>query len=1049
MAKDDNFMIQHARETISRAVIGEQPGQYPEAAVMQFHEAIKEFEARTKNDSSCTLEDIQSLRFEGELLLNTVALSDHVVDFTRNTLEYSVYRRELTVLVWLAETALFIEPEYYTEGAKAALRDQIEHAKRVLSGTYTVPFIRNRAFMQPRLDEDIQFAIEYCTMAPSYGMTTYGLKPALEWYGYQDMRVQLAETITVPASCCTYISASSPDQSFSGKAQVEIDSDNIAYLGFQPPSYDGEVLCKARLKLINNHIDSKKLFLHTTNLSSDDIHALTYDRVSEDRYGKSLLGPLLKSFHIGFRDRSAYIDITLYMQDKAGEKGNLVFQLVNEPGAVPCGFYSHTHSDNAKRPLLELKFDRIDASKLDEKLGLVKEQALELTERAVVGAGIGEYPSAPVKEVIRELALLDEVGVIVSPAEAAQSIVRLYDAMRKMRHSRVLRTDMEPGSSLFFAIDGIGKLRHKLEQSPSLQAQYDQLKKLSEAMSLTDIQNLDDLLAEKPDMEKMNARYNLWSESPVLIFTPPAETVTATLAFALPSSEIDEGGSLGHIWIDGVKLSPANAIDIVIDNPGFNEGSDLPSCWIPIARKGKPIMRWENRQQYVREGSHSIYIANPRLGDEGSWEYEKDLQISGGIRHTLTFFAKIDGKLNNGIHAIVTFKDKEGRTIGTYTGIHNKKSMLGSGSVLGSLRFQADAFIYAITGEKGYAEKAKTMMLWSLNDFCQGVESWLRTNLRPDGIDAYGAVQGGRLAVVLATAYSLIRESGVFTQKEFKLLLARVDYLIRDLIDLRDRTELGEYAAQLETGNWHTDMSAGAAMLALAFPELPHARQWFDNGRTILKGQLDYNLNDDGSWPETIRYLYEVIMRYSIFGKALRNVTGENWFHGTKLAKAFEFMVSAQTPPYKYFDNKIGTPNFGDHILGDGYEFAPLGIYTDEVAVESPEWAVRMVQTWKRAGSPFAAFMTERNVLENFFAPIDMEQKEDVPLKLGSQWFSGQGLVTVQTSLWAFGRRICLIDCQSFASRTWAYGSGLVYLLCGRYSASNGSWSRELFRQHF
>ncbi len=103
----------------------------------------------------------------------------------------------------------------------------------------------------------------------------------------------------------------------------------------------------------------------------------------------------------------------------------------------------------------------------------------------------------------------------------------------------------------------------------------------------------------------------------------------------------------------------------------------------------------------------------------------------GGAAYTLNYYAKIDGKFRSGVYALLTFKDESGKVVGSYKGIHNKKSMLGNDSMKASLFFQADAIVYSVTGSRMYAEKAKTRMLWMLNDFCQGVESWLITCLRP------------------------------------------------------------------------------------------------------------------------------------------------------------------------------------------------------------------------------------------------------------------------------------------------------------------------------
>ena len=104
--------------------------------------------------------------------------------------------------------------------------------------------------------------------------------------------------------------------------------------------------------------------------------------------------------------------------------------------------------------------------------------------------------------------------------------------------------------------------------------------------------------------------------------------------------------------------------------------------------------------------------------------------MTGGTAYTLNYHAKIDGKFRIGVYALLTFKDESGKVAGSYKGIHNKKSMLGNDSMKASLFFQADAIVYSVTGSRMYAEKAKTRMLWMLNDFCQGVESWLITCLR-------------------------------------------------------------------------------------------------------------------------------------------------------------------------------------------------------------------------------------------------------------------------------------------------------------------------------
>ena len=79
-------------------------------------------------------------------------------------------------------------------------------------------------------------------------------------------------------------------------------------------------------------------------------------------------------------------------------------------------------------------------------------------------------------------------------------------------------------------------------------------------------------------------------------------------------------------------------------------------------------------------------------------------------------------------------------------------------------------------------------MLHFLDDFCQGAQHWLRYNERPEGSDAYGGVQGGRILFTIAVAYSMICDSGVWSDTERSRFYGLVSYLLSYLADLRDRT---------------------------------------------------------------------------------------------------------------------------------------------------------------------------------------------------------------------------------------------------------------------
>ncbi|MEG2670497.1 MAG: hypothetical protein RR957_08505, partial [Oscillospiraceae bacterium] len=92
------------------------------------------------------------------------------------------YKTELINLVEESTAYLKSESAFYTTANKTALLSLINHAKCVIDGEYSVPFVRNREFAPVREGEDFLFATENFAMTPSYFMKNYGLKPAFEWY---------------------------------------------------------------------------------------------------------------------------------------------------------------------------------------------------------------------------------------------------------------------------------------------------------------------------------------------------------------------------------------------------------------------------------------------------------------------------------------------------------------------------------------------------------------------------------------------------------------------------------------------------------------------------------------------------------------------------------------------------------------------------------------------------------------------------------------------------------------------------------------------------
>ncbi|ACT00641.1 heparinase II/III domain-containing protein [Paenibacillus sp. JDR-2] len=651
---------------------------------------------------------------------------------------------------------------------------------------------------------------------------------------------------------------------------------------------------------------------------------------------------------------------------------------------------------------------REEEQTLAEKAEFVVEKARSLLDGAEVGSGIGQYDAAAREALIQAIEQVEQASSAGSLSDKdllAQAIVQGFNRIRELHYSKVLRTDIESESSLYLTKEQLLEVKGNAENDPLIKALAKQIKQNADSYSLAYIEKASELIMQdENDYDEINKHFYVWSTTDKIVnFIAPEKAVTAELAFILPSIENEQDG-LGHVWIDNLDILSASGGSFDICNNGFDEGSSCPDYWRTEARKGIPIMKWEDRYPYCGGGSrtgqdtanpssqaaftykentafHSLYLCNPTGEDEAAWVYDGEFSVQGGIGYTLTFAAKIDGKLKQGLKTLIVFKDENGQELERFDYLFNRKSSLPNGCF--QLTMQCDAIQYAFTKHREYAMKAKHALLYTLNDFCQGAEHWLITNLRPQGSDSYGAVQGGRLLCSAAVTYSMIKEAAVFTAEEKTRLYAMVEYLLRYMIDLRDRTELSPYDAQYGSGNWQTDMCAGTAYMMLVLDDFPNRKTWLYNAHVVLHAQLMQTVNPDSSWPESIRYHHAALERFAGYAKVTRHMMGENWFQDTPLASMFGFSLRTQTPAYRYFDNRIGTPPFGDHALSGGAEFGSFGPYIGDIEQLDKELADRMYHTWRLAGKPFKKLWGEGIVLDNLLGKGDSYEPEH-PLKLDS-----------------------------------------------------------------
>lgn len=542
------------------------------------------------------------------------------------------------------------------------------------------------------------------------------------------------------------------------------------------------------------------------------------------------------------------------------------------------------------------------------------------------------------------------------------AVVQLFNAIRRARMKRVLRLQREPDSNLFLPGGAKEKLIHKVMGDSILSRELERICGFAERYSPEQIRMLP-LDGTTMDYNMLNQNFALWSKSEqVYTFETPVQACYAKLTFLLPKEDNEEDG-LGHVWLDEIRVAPAQGPDWPIQNGGFEVGEACPEHWTPVVFSGNPVLAVEKKAPFCGVGGRSVKLQNPTPYDMGGWQYDELISIEGGQTNTITFMGKLDGKLKRGVEIRIEFLNARQQPAGEYQAYFNRKSALAAGDF--ALSMQADAIVYYFTGRRAYAEKTKREILFVLHDFCQGIEHWLVTGQRPQGCDAYGAVQGGRILCSVMSAYTLIRDAEIFTPEEQKKMMALLTYFVPYLMDLRDRTELSDDQIQADAGNWQTDMAAGVGCLMMAMPDFPMARQWLDNANSLLRSQLSVNVGADGSWPESVRYHFAALSRFAVYAKILKNCTGEDWLAAETLCGMFRYPVMVQTPAYDFFDGKISTPNFGDHDLSGGEEFAPFGIYCADIAETDPALGALMYRTWVRAGRPAGKYWGEAIAFEH------------------------------------------------------------------------------------
>lgn len=584
-------------------------------------------------------------------------------------------------------------------------------------------------------------------------------------------------------------------------------------------------------------------------------------------------------------------------------------------------------------------------------------QCEQLMNGAVLGNNVGEYGALEMENLLEQRERLS----IAQEKNLVEALKNCLDAMYASRLSRIHRSDLTEHPVLLLPDGTMEMLRQKISQDDLAAGEYEKILQEADKETLEECRIACEQMQEKYTYEHLNQQFLIQGDSgkAVNLITPP-KTSQARLSVVLSSQDNEKRG-LGHIWIQGMRLRSAEGSEVEFPNVCSLEEKETQgkeTGWKAVC-VGNAIVRTEN----VNGLGECLYLCNPDESDVASVVCGKSLHLKENSGYTLFFRAKQDGKLKDGLYVTVEFLDASGKVLDRFIFLYNRKSVIAVGHK--ALSMQCSAIVYGITRKKEYACKAKYQMLAFLNDFCQGAEYWMVYNERPEGSDAYGAVQAGRIRCSVASTCSLIADAEVMSDEEKCFFYEMAEYLLHYCLDKRDRTRMTPQRVQEGSSNWQTDMCIGVTFLMMALPDFPDRKKWMYQAEAVLKAQLAVNLNRDGSWPESIRYHHASLERFASFARAWKQETGEDWMHTTRLKDMFAYTLHTLTPPYAYFDYHVGTPPFGDHKLGGGMELGIYGLYLDSIAKVDKKLADKLFAAWSMAGYPVKELGRETLSIEN------------------------------------------------------------------------------------
>ena len=765
--------------------------------------------------------------------------------------------------------------------------------------------------------------------------------------------------------------------------------------------YDEKV--KAGVKL--SDLTENEFVDNTSAVAEGDESALVENKIASSYTANSKMVA---------RDQRQVVDLSKAAQVDKNGLLTIIIRETNYDQNWPNGIYTSNYKANPDfRPKLTVKTSDVDMSQLEKNIDYLKDRYETFVKWYEPGTGLGKVDSGKYKAAQDAVAAVDDAWEKLDEAYIiGTKIVDAYNAMRDARQSMTLLSDIDEDCNIFMSSDAARELKSAILKDTDKTSVYNDMKKSADSSSIDAYREQLPLLGkanyegmgltptegmfnEKGDVSVQYVRDHFkYSASSKMASTAPDNAVTMKIELNLPAGEYTGlGEGQGCVWFDNITGEGQNT-KLDIKNPSFESGQTSPDNWTFVTKgSGNSEFKLETARNLVQAGSRSAYLENKDADAEASLVSDA-ISVKGGERYTVTMNARLDRVLqgkrdeleakgdrirfaNSGVRMIYHWYDASGNEITTNTLWHNKRCGTGP------LSNQADAIVYFMTGDKAYAEKAKYGILLKLNDIAQGTEEWTMTTSRPNDVDAYGGVQIGRNLCTLAQSYSLIKDSGVFNEYEQKLYESLLAANIRFMAEYRDRSEKTP-SELIAGGNWATDTWAGTALSCMAFPEYKGARQMIDNAHYLLTSQIDNAIGENGTYPESTRYMWAGVSKFSLYAYCDSAYSGLKNIEKTYLGNLFNFAVDIQAPYFDYL-KRASNPNFGDNTLRDG-SFGIAASYLDQINKVNPSAAQAIYKSWENQGKPTPSWSAEEPAFPSLLVPMEFKPQAGYKLDLKSQW---------------------------------------------------------------